>query len=307
MADQDETKKANSPYTGRRRIEDPDAFINDIPIICERIRFYREKKGIEQKAIAEALGIKSNAISNWESGRTRPDLTLLPKISKLLDVSIDELFGLSAPEAPEPKPAITVTSRKPSVTDRAMEKYTRLNRVHRSVVDSLMDKLSEVEDEELYNSITVTTRCRDQLSAGFCPGMELAGQGDPLHVYADKVDSRMDCVFPVSGDSMEPEFHDGDLVMVQQLRECSELEVGEIGAFTCGNDAYIKVYSKGGLRSLNKKYKMIRFSEDDQVMVIGRVLGVLDPAAIVSYEDMQRYEIAQKRIEERDAEESEDE
>ena len=68
MADQDETKKANSPYTGRRRIEDPDAFINDIPIICERIRFYREKKGIEQKAIAEALGIKSNAICARGSG-----------------------------------------------------------------------------------------------------------------------------------------------------------------------------------------------------------------------------------------------
>lgn len=116
----------------------------------------------------------------------------------------------------------------------------------------------------------------------------------------------MDCVFPVSGDSMEPEFHDGDLVMVQQLRECSELEVGEIGAFTCGNDAYIKVYSKGGLRSLNKKYKMIRFSEDDQVMVIGRVLGVLPPDAIASYEDVKRYEKAERRISEREAEDAED-
>ena len=114
------------------------------------------------------------------------------------------------------------------------------------------------------------------------------------------VHSDMDCIFSISGDSMEPEFHDGDMVMVQRLHDSSELNIGEIGAFACGNDAYIKVYSKAGLRSLNKKYKMIRFHEDDQVMLIGRVLGILNPNAIVSFEDMVRYEKAEKRIKERE-------
>ena len=279
----------------------------EIPIICQRIKYFREKKNMEQKALAAALGIFSNAVSNWETGRTQPTVQSLPKICEVLEVNVNELFDMPAygppkPEPkPEPKPAITMTKKK-TPADLVLEKYSRLSRGHRSAIDALIDKLCEAEDEELYNSITVTTRCRDQLSAGFCPGMELAGQGEPLHVYADKVDSRMDCVFPVSGDSMEPEFHDGDLVMVQQLRECSELEVGEIGAFTCGNDAYIKVYTKAGLRSLNKKYKMIRFSEDDQVMIIGRVLGVLPTDAIASYEDVKRYEKAEQRIKEREEE-----
>ena len=309
MADLDENKitKQGRFHSGRRKIEDPDALINDMPIICERIRFYRERKGIEQKMLAEAIGIKKNAVSNWESGRSRPDMALLPKICKVLEVSIDELFGLPAPTVPVPEPAITLSSGKTSAADRAMEKYIRLNRTHRSVVDTLLDKLGEVEDEELYDSITEETIFTKQLSAGYDPGLEFDDPGETIHLYRDKVDPAMDCIFPVSGDSMEPDFHDGDRVMVQRITDGSGLEPGEIGAFIFGNETYIKQYSKAGLRSLNKKYKMMRFNDDESVYIIGRVLGVLDPAAIVSYEDMVRYEKAKKRIEEREAEESEEE
>ena len=113
----------------------------------------------------------------------------------------------------------------------------------------------------------------------------------------------MDCLFPVSGDSMEPDFHDGDLVMVQRLEERSELYFGEIGAFSIRNETYIKQYSKRGLVSLNKRYKLMRFNEDDNVFLIGRVLGVLDPDAIASFEDVQRYERVKQRIEEEETDE----
>lgn len=99
---------------------------------------------------------------------------------------------------------------------------------------------------------------------------------------------------------MEPDFHNGDLVMVQRLSDRSDLYYGEIGAFSVRNETYIKQYSKRGLISLNKKYKLMRFTEDESVYLIGRVLGVLDPNAIVSYEDMQRYERVKKRLESED-------
>ena len=302
MADQENTKEKRA-YKGRRRIEGPDAIGNEIPVICENIRFYRERKGLEQKMLAEAIGIKRNAVCNWENGRARPDLTLLPRICKVLEVSMDALFGLEN-TAPKPKPAITVSTRQKTANDLLLEKYIRLNKGHRSLVDAMLDKLGEVEDDALYDSITEGIQFSKQLSAGFDPGCEFDDPGETIYLYRDKIDPAMDCVFPVSGDSMEPEFHNGDLVMVQRLHDNSELEPGEIGAFICGNETYIKVYSKAGLRSLNKKYKMMRFNAEEQVYVIGRVLGVLDPAAIVSFEDMQRYERAKKRIEEREAEEN---
>ena len=282
MNDKDKTRK-----TGMTQKE--------IPVVCQRIRYFREKKHMEQKALAAELGIISNAVSNWENGRSRPDIASLPKICQILGVTMDELFDLPA----APQPTITVTSKTPVVTgdDELLGKYHRLNKGHRSVVDSLLDKLGDVEDEELYNSICEETRFSKQLAAGYDPGEEFDDKGQPILLYKEKIDPRMDCIFPVSGDSMEPEFHDGDLVMVQRMKNGSDLDPGEIGAFIVGNETYIKQYRKAGLRSLNPKYKMMRFSEDEQVFVIGRVLGVLDPEAVVSYEESIRYEKVKARLE----------
>lgn len=45
----------------------------------------------------------------------------------------------------------------------------------------------------------------------------------------------------VSGDSMEPSYHDGQIVWVQQ---CSSLREGEVGVFIYDGEGYIKVYSE---------------------------------------------------------------
>ena len=50
---------------------------------------------------------------------------------------------------------------------------------------------------------------------------------------------------------MEPEFHDGDQVLV---RHGVSLRPGEVGIFTRGDEGYIKVYQRDGLHSLNPAY-----------------------------------------------------
>ena len=64
----------------------------DIPLICDRIRYYRQKKELEQKQLADSLGIKASAVSNWETGRSRPDVNLLPEICRILEISLYQLF-----------------------------------------------------------------------------------------------------------------------------------------------------------------------------------------------------------------------
>lgn len=303
MADQNEPKKArlDRPYAGRRSMQETtnSDTEKEIPVLCRQIRFYREKKGIEQKELAAKVGIKSNAVSNWENGRTRPDIALLPLICQVLEVSLDELFDIKKPstEPIEEKPTITMTKKAVTEEDILLEGFQQLSEGHRSVVSSMVRQLCDVEDQELYDSISEETFFSKGLCAGFDAGVEYEDQGEPIHLYKSKVHPLMDCVFPVSGDSMEPDFHNGDLVMVQRLSERSDLYYGEIGAFSVRNETYIKQYSKRGLVSLNKKYKLMRFQEDESVYLIGRVLGVLDPDAVVSYEDMQRYERIKKRME----------
>ena len=99
--------------------------------------------------------------------------------------------------------------------------------------------------------------------------------------------------FSVNGDSMEPRFHNNDLVLVQKITDVSELKPGEIGAFITGNETYIKEYQKDGLHSLNPRYDVIRFESTDNqsVYLIGRVLGILDKSRIANGTDIDRYKM----------------
>ena len=51
----------------------------------------RKEKGLTQIQLAEMLNVSNRAVSKWENGDGFPDITLLPEISKSLELTIDEL------------------------------------------------------------------------------------------------------------------------------------------------------------------------------------------------------------------------
>lgn len=58
-----------------------------------KIRQLRRRDGRTQEALADALGVTSQAVSRWESGGSYPDMNLIPPIANYFGVTIDELFG----------------------------------------------------------------------------------------------------------------------------------------------------------------------------------------------------------------------
>ena len=58
-----------------------------------KIRQLRRRDGRTQEALAQALGVTSQAVSRWESGGSYPDMNLIPSIANFFGVTIDELFG----------------------------------------------------------------------------------------------------------------------------------------------------------------------------------------------------------------------
>ncbi|MBD3919290.1 helix-turn-helix domain-containing protein [Paenibacillus sp. PR3] len=58
----------------------------------ERIKVLRVERNMTQQELGNLLGVTSQAVSKWETGITTPDITLLPKISKLFNCTIDSLF-----------------------------------------------------------------------------------------------------------------------------------------------------------------------------------------------------------------------
>ncbi|MWV42535.1 methyltransferase domain-containing protein [Paenibacillus sp. HJL G12] len=67
-------------------------------ILARNISRYRKESELTQEELAGKLGVSFQAISKWENIQTMPDITLLPEISRILNVSIDKLLGYSSQE-----------------------------------------------------------------------------------------------------------------------------------------------------------------------------------------------------------------
>lgn len=55
----------------------------------------REEKGITQDTLATFIGVSKASVSKWETGKSYPDITLLPKLAAYFNVTIDALIGYS--------------------------------------------------------------------------------------------------------------------------------------------------------------------------------------------------------------------
>lgn len=53
----------------------------------------RKQLGMTQSEVASYVGVSNAAVSKWEQGLSYPELTLLPRLATLVDLSIDALLG----------------------------------------------------------------------------------------------------------------------------------------------------------------------------------------------------------------------
>lgn len=60
--------------------------------IGKRITLLRKEKGLTQEELATHMGVSPQAVSKWENDQTCPDISALPKLARLLGVSVDELL-----------------------------------------------------------------------------------------------------------------------------------------------------------------------------------------------------------------------
>ena len=65
----------------------------DPKIIGQHIKKYRKERGMTQQQLAEALFVSDKTISRWELGNGFPDIEELPRLAKLLGITIDQLVG----------------------------------------------------------------------------------------------------------------------------------------------------------------------------------------------------------------------
>ena len=64
----------------------------------QRFSRLRKNLGLKQDDIAEKVNISAQAVSKWENDLSAPDISTLPILADILNVSLDELLGREVEE-----------------------------------------------------------------------------------------------------------------------------------------------------------------------------------------------------------------
>jgi phage repressor protein C with HTH and peptisase S24 domain len=230
--------------------------------IGEIISKNRKKKGLSQSGLAELLcregyELTGKAVSKWEKNNTEPSASLFMTVCRILDITdvYEAYYGVN------PNNELSLLSQEGRT--KALDYI------------SLLHATGLYENDE---SNIITFRKIDiyetPVSAG--TGNFLTDSVKTTMTIDDNnaVPENADFGVRISGDSMEPEFYNGEIAWVTQQ---NTLDNGDIGIVTLNGEAYIKKIQndKGGifLVSLNNKYAPISVNENDRFDVFGKVVG----------------------------------
>jgi transcriptional regulator with XRE-family HTH domain len=104
--------------TGAKRLRDLSADFQDG--VGQRLRAERERHGVSLRELARRLAISPSALSQIETGRSRPSVGTLYAIVTELGMSLDELFG--SPRAAAPVPGAQPADAGASLVQRRDER-----------------------------------------------------------------------------------------------------------------------------------------------------------------------------------------
>ncbi len=66
--------------------------------VAKNIKNARTKLNMTQMNLADEMGVSYQAVSNWERGNSMPDISKLPELCKILNISFEELVGEESQE-----------------------------------------------------------------------------------------------------------------------------------------------------------------------------------------------------------------
>lgn len=146
----------------------------------------------------------------------------------------------------------------------------------RVVVDAEQKRCRE-QAEEAQTDMNVIPFRRSVQPASAGTGMYLGPEEfETISVIKNELTQRALFGVPVRGNSMEPTYHDGDILIIESAEDIS---VDEIGVFTINGEGFVKKRGDGVLISLNPAYAPVPMS--DNTRCNGRVIGVLAPEWVV--------------------------
>lgn len=257
----------------------------------DRIKKIKSERKITNDMLSDMTGIPLGTLSKILAGFSEsPKLANIVAICNALGCSLDYIIS----GTPENNNNFTLEAGE----IRLVENYRKLDTHGRELCALVMDKelqrvtCSEygaaapapkvLSADEVYRRIANASDSSRfgkrsimlydlPVSAG--PGEFLdASSGEEIYIPDNSRTADADFALKISGNSMEPKYRDGDILLVE---DCESVEVGEPGIFLLDGSGYFKIFGGDRLISLNKNYGDIMLKDFQNVWCGGRVIGKL--------------------------------
>lgn len=255
----------------------------------KRIKQIKAERKMTNDELAEATGIAGGTLAKILAGISEsPKLCNIVAICQALHCSLDYImYGIE-----ENTNNYTLTDGEVALVER----YRALDSRGRATVEAVLEREGEwgekkevqtarvLSVESLQSKLADAYETSDNglrrrtlplydlpVSAGV--GVMLDGDSTDEIVVRDNARTReADFALRISGNSMEPRYHDGDILLVQNT---DTLEFGELGIFILDGNGFFKVFGGDRLYSINEDYGDILLKDFEDVRIAGRVIGKL--------------------------------
>ena len=248
----------------------------------ELLKLYRTEHKLSMDAFCELSDLTKGYISMLEKNEHPkskkpiiPSYETIEKIAKGMQISVESLIDMLDDDQ-----EIQINATPPSLSKSSIQTiYDELKSPRQAKVLTYAEKqLDEQKSEETQpNEVSEVIQL---YSYDYYDHPASAGTGQYLNdVRVERielpVDVDADFVIPIKGDSMEPDYHDGDLVFIQTSVDLND---GVIGVFNYNGDAYIKQLvidkDQAYLHSLNPAYKDMQITPDTDFRILGEVVDL---------------------------------
>lgn len=245
----------------------------------DRIKKLKNERKITNQRLSELTGIPIGTLSKLLAGISDD-----PKLSNI--VSICDAFGCSVDYIVNGKEDNPNNYLLDEGEIQLVENYRALDDHGKELVVLVLNKEKERLTKEAYGLSgrakilerpAIHTGRRSlplydlPVSAG--PGEFLdSSEYETVSIPDGAITRAASYALRISGNSMNPKYLDGDILMVEK---CDAVMPGELGIFVLDNAGYFKKFGGDRLISLNPDYEDILLSRFSQVQCCGRVLGKL--------------------------------
>ena len=254
--------------------------------IGEKLKFLRESNSMTRKEAVDKLrefniDISDKTLYGYESGRNSANADMFLALCKIYKCNnIMEVFSNTVDD-------VLFTNAEWELIEK-----------HRSLDSFGQETVSIVVERELQRTTilkgkeALTSKYQPNTLTDFRPKQDTgiivlpyfpagASAGTGLFILGNEAEDEIelpalseyeaaDYAIDVKGRSMEPDYFDGDIALVNQYDEMSP---GDVGVFIINGEVYVKELGNGELISHNHDYENIPIRESDNVVCMGKVIG----------------------------------